>query len=328
MKNYYEILGLKETATIDEIKKAYRKLAMQHHPDRNQGNKKSEEEFKQINEAYSTLSDESKKKEYDLKRKMGFSDFSNRQQNHSNFNDFNFSHFSQDDSEDIFSNFRDIFEQFNHSGFARQRTQANPNKIIRKTLNISFWESVIGSKRTFEFKTKSQSGKETKREIEIEIEAGVETGQILQIQLETNVFILLIIEVDDDKNFVRKGLDLYTELKIPFTTACLGGTLAFPHWDNDLEVKIPAGTQPDTILKVKSHGVKAEPKFGDLYLVCKIDIPQNLTIKQKEILQEFEKSTQKETAKMQKKWYDNLKNSWKSFLNKNKPKRRTSKSTT
>jgi curved DNA-binding protein len=325
MKNYYEILGLTEQASLDEIKKAYRKLAMQHHPDRNQGNKKSEEEFKLINEAYSTLSDKEKKKEYDLKRQMGFS----HNTSHTNdFSDFNFRHFTQDDNEDIFSNFRDIFEQFG-GGFSRSRTQTtNANKIIRKHLSISFWESILGTKKTFEFKTKSQSGKETKKEIQIEIQAGVQSGQMVQIQLDQNVFILLTIEVQDNEHFVRKGDDLYTELKVPFTTACLGGVINFPHWDGDIEVKIPAGTQPDTILRLKSHGIKFEPHFGDLYLVCKMDVPQNLTLKQKEILQEFEKSTQKENLRSHKKWYDSLKNSWKNLSSKTKGRKKATKSAT
>lgn len=322
MKNYYEILGLTDQASIEEIKKSYRKLAMQHHPDRNQGNKKSEEQFKQINEAYSTLSDESKKKEYDLKRKMGFS---HEQGQSSSFSDFNFRHFTQDDNDDIFSNFRDIFEQF--GGFSRQTNskQASANKIIRKHLSISFWESVLGTKKTFEFKTKSQSGQENKKEISVEIEAGVQSGQMIQIQLEQNVFIILIIEVENNEHFARKDNDLYTELNIPFTTACLGGSIKFPHWDGDIDIKIPAGTQPDTILRLKSHGIKFEHNFGDLYLVCKIDVPQNLTIRQKEILQEFEKSTQKENAKQQKKWYDTIKNSWKNLTNKTRARKKSTK---
>lgn len=322
MKDYYEILGLAKDASINEIKKAYRKLAMKHHPDRNQGDKKSEEEFKQINEAYGVLSDEKKKQEYDLRRSMGY-----KTNSQNGFEDFSFNSFHSGEHDDIFSNFRDIFEQFGvGGGFSRPRANTASNKIIRKHLLISFWESVIGSKRTFEFKTKSQNGKESSREIEVEIEAGIESGQMIQIQLEHNVFILLIVEVQPDENFVKKGLDLYTELKVPFTTACLGGTITFPHWDKDLEVKIPVGTQPDTILKIRSHGIKAEPQFGDLYLICKITVPENLTLKQKEILQEFENSMLKEDAKQHKKWYDKLKNSWKNFGIKTRARKKTTKS--
>lgn len=300
--NYYEILGLSPDAKPEDIKKAYRKLAMQHHPDRNSGGKDSEEEFKKINEAYSTLSDSAKKQSYDFSLKnSGFSGGPG-----SNANGFNFhGNFSEDDINDLMRNmfgqrtgrpgFDDIF------GFHRARTQ----RIF--AVSLSFWEAVFGVDKSFNV-TRNVSGTPKNLSINVHFPAGINDGEIIEVNVDNEIMHIQVQVLEDDR-FMRDNLDLYTEIEVPMTLAALGGQFVFPHWSGDLEINIPEGLQNGQKLRLANAGIKREVFNGDLYLICKIVIPKKMTKKQKDLLQQFSKLEKNTNNSM----FEALKKTWNKF---------------
>lgn len=303
MENYYTILGLKDDASIEEIKKSYRKLAMKHHPDRNNGNKNSEEKFKKINEAYEVLSDTNKKNKYDQERNFSHTSRTNNQFNNNDFNDF----------DSIFEAMRNgrFNSVFNNNEFTHTYNQEK-NKSIRLTVTLTFWEAIFGCEKTFQF----ERTKGKKSQISVKIISGSSHGDQYKINTEEGVVILLLNVLEDPTHqFIRKDLDLYTSIEIPITTAALGGNITFSHWEGDLTLNIKPGTQPGTTLRLKAKGIKGEPHFGNLYLKCQVLIPENLTIKQKNILLELEKSLIKSNEKKALSFSTKLKNIWKKFFN-------------
>lgn len=286
MKNHYDSLGIKNDATDDEIKKAYRKMAMKWHPDRNKDKKEAEEKFKEINEANNILSDPQKRAEYDMSLK-----FQGKAQNpfaQSNHNGFTRG-----------ASFEDIFrDMFADNFFARQST------TYQIEIAIGFWEGVFGCKRSFEIQIGTN-----KKTVSIEIPPGIEDTQA--IQYETEDFNLIIhVHINADDHFYRNGLDLYCHVDIPLSTACLGGDLLFNHWDRELTVKIPAGTQPGQKLRIANAGIKKDIFIGDLFLICDVVIPKTLTPRQREIFTEL-KSIEHEKPS----FLDSLKNIWKKYKN-------------
>lgn len=299
-KDYYKILGVDKLGSDQDITKAYRKLAMKYHPDRNPNDKKAEEKFKEISVAYDTLSDKKKRQEYDNLDKLknqGFkeSDFGNFQS--SKFND---------------SQFNDIFNDFfqNNKGFER-----NFNiKKNRLNININFWEAVLGSKKDFILKLKDSKGNIKEKEISLNIPEGVKHLDVFETIFDGIKYDIIINCPDksDDGNFYRIDSDLYSKAKIDITTAAIGGQLNFEHWrDGQLSIKIPQGTQSGTKLRLKSRGISDEPHFGDLYIEVIVETPTNLTEKQKEILKELDK-TFKENKKS---IFEKISSSWKLFKN-------------
>lgn len=290
--DYYKILEVSRNASIDDIKKSYRKLAMKYHPDRNQNNKAAEEKFKGINEAYRVIGDTNKKKQYD---NFGHED------NHQNFNHSNVD--MEDILKDIFgsrqnpfgSDFENIFS--NSSGFKKTPSVLN--------INLSFWEAVFGTQKKVELNFTRGDGNVTNNSVTINFPNGVDDGDVLKIKV-SGVEVLIRISVQNDELFRRDGIDLYTDMDIPITTAMFGGEIAFPHWDGEIKIKIPAGVQHDNMLKIKARGIKKEPKFGNLYIVCKIKIPVSLTSSQKEIMKKFAATIKPETNS----WYDKIKSLW------------------
>lgn len=298
--NYYEILGLTPEAKAEEIKKAYRKLAMQHHPDRNSGEKNSEEEFKKINEAYSTLSDPDKKKNYDFSlHNTGFN-------GNPGATGFNFhGNFSEDDINDLMRNmfrqhtgrpdFDDIF------GFHRARTQ----RIF--SINLTFWEAIFGVEKSFNM-IRNVSGTNKNFTINVHFPPGINDGEIVEVNIDNEITHVQVHIVEDER-FVRDNLDLYTEVDIPMTLAALGGKFVFPHWSGDLEINIPEGLQNGQKLRLANAGIKREVFNGDLYLICNIVIPKKMTKKQKELLQQFSKLEKNNTNTV----FDSLKKTWNKF---------------
>ena len=289
-KDYYKVLGLTESATEADIKKAYRKLAMKYHPDRNKDTKGTEEKFKEINEANSVLSDPEKKRNYDTARKFG-----DGGSDYSGYGDYEFSRDFHDSEE-----MNELFRQFFGNSDFRQ---TNRKRSLKANVVISFWESVFGCEREFEINTGS-----TKRKIKFAIPAGVDEHNIVHVHDE-DVDLKATIEITPDPNFSRKGLDVYANLSIPLTLACLGGEMPLSHWEKDYIITIPECIQNGQKLRIGKAGIKKGDKVGDFYLVCSIEIPKKLTKKQKELLMEFQKTEETKPGT----WFDSLKGIWNSL---------------
>lgn len=289
--NYYETLGLSNDAKESEIKKAYRKLAMKHHPDRNQGDKTAEEKFKKINEAYITLSDFIKKRDYDqqyIRKTSSFDEFSQE----SDINDFVNNFFRNQNG----STFNDMF------GFQQGKTQ----KSIQ--INLNFWEAVFGTTKTFEIGL-TKNGSKIKKTINLNFPPGTEENTAYSVDVEDMEFIVHVSILPDDK-YTRDHLDLYAEIEIQFTVAAMGGTISFPHWTQPVEIIIPAGIQNGEMVKIPNGGVSKPPYIGDMFFKVKVNVPTKLNKKQKELLNEFAQ-LQKEADKT---FFNSIKDKWTKFF--------------
>ena len=293
-EDYYATLGVSKTATADEIKKAYRKLAIKYHPDRNPGNKQAEEKFKKVSIAYEILSDPEKRKNYD---QFG-SDF--------------FQHgapggqggFGQGGG---FRDPRDIFSQFfggqgGFSGFdggsgasfsfedlfggSRGRRRAR-GQDLQTELTISFEESFRGAEKKFR----------TDRELAIRIPPGVKDGQKLRVAGAGGTSpaggepgdLFVVVRVADNPVFTRDGQNIICEVPVPLETAVCGGVVEVPSMNGKVRMKIPAGSQSGNMLRIRKSGFPGtrgkEP--GDQLVRLKVEIPSNLTKQQGDLLKYF-----------------------------------------
>jgi curved DNA-binding protein len=286
--DYYKILEVDENANDEDIKKSYRKLAMKYHPDRNKGNKESEEKFKLISEAYRILSDPQAKKEYDIQRSGRVNaNFFNQGNNYDDY-------FSSDLNE-IFNSMFNRQGMFN-DGWGYREKSFSPSNKSRYKITISFWESVLGANKSFTVLNRFNQ----KENFSIKIPPGIEDDSTISVQLSHEI-ILLDISVKKDPYFERKGLDLYTEIELNLSLALLGGKINLPHWNTTYEVNIPENVQQGQLLRLNGAGIKQGSISGNLYLKCKIVLPKKLTKKQKELISEFKKTEKDKPAFSEKK---------------------------
>ena len=281
--DFYETLGIKKGASAADIKSAYRKKAMEFHPDRNKSTD-AEEKFKEINGAYEVLSNPQKKSAYDQfghaafdpSSAGGFGGHTHSQQN----GPYNFTWQSsqgggQDDFDfGGFSNPFDIFEQFFGSGsgnFSNQRSRQVPTYKIQ----ISFIEAALGCKKEV-----TLDGSHRK----VTIPAGVDDGQ----RIKFGDFILYV-DVLPDKIFTREGNNLFVNQDISLVQAILGDELSVPTIENPLKIRIKSGTQPGTLIRLRGHGITDVQGFskGDLYIRLNLFIPTKITNRQKELIKEL-----------------------------------------
>jgi curved DNA-binding protein len=293
-KDYYASLGVSRDATSDEIKKAYRKLALKYHPDKNPGDTRAEEKFKEITEAYAVLSDEEKRSQYDRFGEAGFHQRFSQEDIYRNF-----------DVGDIFREFGfgtdDIFSRF-FGGGARQESffggrQTRPLKGQDYQLKISvpFRNAVLGGGRRIDYKRGSQS-----EHLEVRIPAGIETGQKLRISGKGGESpaggppgdLLLEIRVEPDTVFSRDGNDLFVKVPIPFSGACLGTSVEVPTLNKRKKVKVPPGLPSGSKIRLKGFGVPAHGNHpaGDLFAIVEVKVPDKLTEQQKSVLEELQKA--------------------------------------
>lgn len=280
-KDFYETLGVNKSATKDEIKSAYRKQAMQWHPDRNKS-PEAEEKFKEINEAYEVLSNDQKKSAYDQFGHAAFDPNSGSFGGHTYSQQngpFNFTWQSSNGGQGAdfdfggFSNPFDIFEQFFGGGInfsGQQRRQIPTYKI-----QISFMEAALGCRKEVDIDGKRK---------EIKIPAGVDDGQRIKF---TDFY--LYVDVLADKLFKRDGNDVYLNQNISISQAILGDVIEVPTLDGNLKIRVKSGTQPNTLIRLRGQGIKDVTGYGrgDFYVRLNILIPSRLTSKQKDLIKEL-----------------------------------------
>ncbi len=290
--DYYQILGVPKTATSDELKRAYRKMAMQYHPDRNK-TKEGEAKFKEISKAYEVLSDAQKRQTYDQFGAAAFEQggptgqgpfgaggpFSGggRQQG-----PFTYTYTSGGADAGDFGGFSDpfdLFEQFFGGGnpFGAQQRQRRPVY----SLTISSMDAVKGAEKKVTINGKAQT---------IKIPVGVDNGSRVRFG-EYDV----VLTVTPDKIFQREGQDIVVEKEVSFPQASFGGEITVDSIDGPLKIRMPAGTQPDTLIRLRGKGVPhvRGSGRGDEYVRIKVTVPKHITGRQRELLQEFEKENSK-----------------------------------
>jgi DnaJ-class molecular chaperone len=307
-KDYYKILGVDKKASDAEIKKAFRKLAREYHPDVNK-EKAAEQKFKEINEAYEILGDPDKRKKYDKYglryheyeqwEKAGgaattgvdFDDLFNRPRANGGYNQVRF-----EDLGDLFgrggggSPFGDIFGSI-FGGNAQPKV-----RDAEQPVEVTLEEAANGTKRVLQMANPDGSS----RKLEVSIPAGVTTGSRVRLAgLGGSVGangqpsdLHLVVTVLPNPFYERKGADLYYKFNVPLETLILGGEVAVPTlYGKRLAVKIPAGTQSTAAIRLKGQGMpkvvgKADDK-GDLFVQPQTQIPTDLTQEERDLLEQF-----------------------------------------
>ena len=312
-KDYYQMLGVKRSASAEEIKKAYRKLAMKYHPDRNKGNKEAEAKFKEISEAYAVLSDQEKRKQYDMFGAEGFQqrftqedifrgfDFSDI------FQEFGFGHFGgrkRGGGTGIFENLfsgatggsgyrakADPFGSF-FTGFGGGARGIKGQDIIYE-LPVHLEDIVQTSQKTISYNIGGRH-----EQVKVKIPAGIADGKKLRLagmgqpgtEGRNPGDLYIKIKVLNHPLFRREGDDLHLSREITFSNAALGTSIEVPTIDGKrLNLKIPAGSQSGSKMRLKGHGM---PRMGgggkgDAYVKIQVAVPKKLTKKQKELIEEL-----------------------------------------
>jgi molecular chaperone DnaJ len=373
-RDFYEVLGVAKGSDEAALKGAYRKLAMQFHPDRNPGNAEAEHRFKEINEAYDTLKDPQKRAAYD---RFGHAAFEQGGFGHANGGAHGFGPEFTSSMSDIFE---DIFGDFMGGGRARGGQQSRlRGSDLRYNLEISLEEAYLG--RTVEIdvptlvtchtcegsgakpgtgmstckhcgghgKVRAAQGfftiertcpvcqgrgqileqpctdcggqgrRQENRKLSVDIPKGIEDGTRIRLANEGEAGLrggppgdlYIFVSVKPHDLFHRDGADLYARVPIAMTTAALGGEFEVPTLDSQrAKVKVAAGTQPGQRVRLKGKGmpVLRAKDMGDLYVQLDVETPQNLTKRQRELLEEFHQLTTKETSPTSDGFFAKLKN--------------------
>ncbi|QEE50857.1 J domain-containing protein [Flavobacterium alkalisoli] len=289
--DYYKVLGVDKTATTDDIKKAYRKLARKLHPDLNPDDKEAHKKFQQLNEANEVLSDPEKRKKYDKYGKdwehgEEYEKYRQSHQRQSTSQGFTGHEFEGGD-------FSDFFESmFGGGGFnrsSRGRQARFKGQDYNAELTLALDQAYTTHKQTFTVNGKS---------LRITVPAGVADGQVIKLSGQggqganggPNGDLYITFSVVNSDKFKRLGDDLYAEKEIDLYMAVLGGEFMFDTMDGKIKLKVAPGTQNGTKVRVKGKGFpiyKKEGNFGDLYITYTVKIPTDLTEKQKELFTEL-----------------------------------------
>lgn len=292
-KDFYKILGVSKSATNKEIKKKYRELAHKLHPDKNKGNKKSEEEFKAVSEAYEILSEEKSRAEYDEARSLferggfrqpqggfpGGGQGANR-----DYADL----FGGSDSQDIFANL-----------FGARRAPRKGQDLQTES-TITFRESIFGT--NLDLRLSSDGGAPVN--ITVRVPAGVKNGGKIRIrgkggQGEAGAGDLFIhLNVKPHPIFTHKGDNLSITLPITFSEAVLGADIKVPTLSGEeVTVRLAPGTSNGRVLRIKGHGVKGASGVGDLLVSVEVQVPQRLSLGAQKSLAEFAAETSAEDVR-------------------------------
>lgn len=352
-RDYYEVLGISKGASDDEIKKAYRTMAKKYHPDANPGDKSAEEKFKEVNEAYSILSDKEKRSMYDQYGHTGTDP--NGMGGGAGFDPSGMGGFD----------FGDIFSSFFGGGFSStgRQTRNGPERgdDIGIEVTISFEDAAFGVRKEIAYNRiekcstcngsgaaagskaetcphchgtgsvrvtqrtmlgmmqttrpctecsgtgkiiknpcpdcKGQGKVRRKKTLEFNIPAGIDDGERISLRGQGNAGanggpsgdVIVEVNVKPHAFFKRKGYDLYCDIPITFVDAALGTKLTVPTLEGTSEMNVPEGTQTGTVFSLRGKGIKYinSDRKGDLYVTLNVEVPKNLTSKQKESLKAF-----------------------------------------
>lgn len=372
-RDFYEVLGCQKGADDGALKSAYRKLAMQFHPDRNPGNDEAEHRFKEINEAYDTLKDPQKRAAYD---RFGHAAFENGGGARGPGG------FGPEFASSMSDIFEDIFGDFMGGGGGGRRGGGGAARMrgsdLRYNLEISLEESFDGRTVEIDVPTLStcetcdgsgakpgtgthtcrqcnghgkvraaqgfftiertcpvcqgrgqmmdqpctdcggQGRRQQNRKLSVDVPRGIEDGTRIRLANEGEAGLrggppgdlYIFVSIKPHELFQRDGADLYARVPISMTTAALGGEFEVPTLDSArAKVKVPAGTQPGQRVRLKGKGmpVLRSKDVGDLYVQLDIETPQNLSRKQRELLEEFARLETGETSPTSDGFFDKLK---------------------
>lgn len=302
-KDYYKILGVDRKASGEEIKRAYRKLALKYHPDRNPNNKQAEEKFKEINEANQVLSDPQRRLRYD---QLGDS-YAHWQQRGGSPGSFNWDEWvgrapgggnvrvEMGGLEDLFSGglgdfsefFRSIFGGIGGAGSPTSRRRQAAIPAYQHEVTISLAEAFFGTTRRIEVDG---------RRLEVKIPRGARSGTKIRVAEAYSSTdgrkgdLFLLIQVAEDARFTPHKDDLNTKIDIDLYTAVLGGEVAVQTISGNVVLTIPPGTQPGAKFRLVGQGMprlKNPDTRGDLFVNVNIKIPRNLSPRQRELFREL-----------------------------------------
>ncbi len=317
-KDYYSILGVAKNATPEAIKKKYRKLAMEYHPDRNKGDKQAEEKFKNINEAYAVLSDPKKRKQYDT---FGSAKFHQRFSQEDIFQGFDIGDILKDfgfTTDDVFGSmfgrgrkgggrtgrrqrspfgagqgfdFQDIFSQTGGRGSGAQPAAKGADRTTELTITLE--EAASGAQKSV---TLAAAGKS--QALTVKIPAGIRDGNKLRLAGKGDPGhpgtppgdLYLVVRVQPHPVFRREDDHLHLEKEIKLSEALLGTTIEVPTLlEKPRKVKVPAGTQPGAKIRLPGMGMpgRGNSSPGDAYVSLRISLPKNLNKRQKKLVEEL-----------------------------------------
>lgn len=304
--DYYKVLGIDKNATADDIKKAYRKLARKHHPDLNPNDKEADKKFQQINEANEVLSDAEKRKKYDQygadwKHAEQFEQAKQQRQQQGAYagNPFGGGGFSGDYG-DRFTyreggDFSDFFSQMFGGGGGMDGNAHSGSKVKFKGQD---YRAEVQMNLADAYRTHPQTFTVNGKNIRITVQAGIENGQEIKINGYggqgvnggPNGDLYITFHVVNNTAFTRKGNDLYLNAPLNLYKAVLGGEETIDTMDGKVKLTIKPETQNGAKVRLKGKGFpvyKKDGAFGDLYITWQVDVPKNLTAKQKELFQQL-----------------------------------------
>ncbi|NOX59211.1 MAG: J domain-containing protein [Planctomycetes bacterium] len=303
-RDNYEILGVARDASADQIKKAYRKLAKQYHPDQNRNDAAAEAKFKEVQHAYSVLSDKDKRAKYDQYGEIGAGEFQTNpggQQVYTWGTDG--SQIDADDLDSLFSAFRteeSPFESIFGRGRGRrgrsQRNRPQPGADLRRAINLSFEQAINGAQ--IEVDVKFQNDPTGRREtLQVKIPPGVEDGQQIRVKGQGGAGVnggprgdlFFTCRVRPHLAFRRVGRDIRTDVRINLAQAVLGSRVDLKTLSGDVTLTIPPGTSSGAKMRLRGRGVPANgtAAAGDLIAVVQVDVPASPTDEQIELMRKF-----------------------------------------